>query len=85
MIQLLDTYAIALSLLVGAVGFGMTFFFNTKTSEWGPQEIVYPALAMVSANDENTTASLFYFTLHHIPLWTSWELDTDSCGLFQPL
>lgn len=47
MVRIFDPYAIALSVLVGGVGFGMTFFFNTRVSSWGVQEIAYPALAMV--------------------------------------
>lgn len=50
MIRVFDPYAIALSLLVGGVGFGMTFYFNTRVSAWGSEEIAYPALAMVSRN-----------------------------------
>lgn len=46
--KFLDTYAMALSILVGGVGFGMTYFFNTNFSEWGAQEMAYPAMAMVS-------------------------------------
>lgn len=47
MMRLIDPYAVALSMLVGSVGFGMTYFFNTNFATWGMQEIAYPALAMV--------------------------------------
>lgn len=47
MVRLVDPYAVALSLLVGGVGFGMTYFFNTNWAEWRMQEIGYPAMAMV--------------------------------------
>lgn len=49
MVKFLDMYAMALSILVGGVGFGMTYFFNTNVSEWGAEEMAYPAMAMVSA------------------------------------
>lgn len=45
--RVFDPYAMALSFLVGGVGFGMTFFFNTNVQGWGMHEIAYPALAMV--------------------------------------
>lgn len=48
MIRVFDPYALALSCLVGGVGFGMTFFFNTNVAEWGADEIAYPSMAMVS-------------------------------------
>lgn len=51
LVRILDPYAIALSLLVGLVGFGMNFFFNTDISTWGMNEIGYPAMAMVSTHD----------------------------------
>ncbi|CAM9793423.1 unnamed protein product [Pylaiella littoralis] len=47
MFRIFDPYAMAISFLVGGVGFGMTFFFNTAVSEWGAQEILYPAMAMI--------------------------------------
>lgn len=46
--RIFDPYAMALSFLVGGVGFGMTFFFNTNVEGWGMHEIGYPAMAMVS-------------------------------------
>lgn len=52
MIRVFDPYAVALSLLVGGVGFGMTYYFNTRVSAWGSEEIAYPALAMVSRRVE---------------------------------
>lgn len=48
MFRIFDPYAMALSLLVGGVGFCTTFYFNTETSEWGKDEIAYPMMAMVS-------------------------------------
>lgn len=51
LVRIFDPYAIALSLLVGLVGFGMNFFFNTNISSWGMNEIGYPAMAMVSTHD----------------------------------
>lgn len=45
--RVFDPYAMALSFLVGGVGFGMTFFFNTNVQGWGMHEIGYPAMAMV--------------------------------------
>lgn len=47
MMRFIDPYAVALSMLIGSVGFGMTYFFNTNFSTWGMQEIGYPAMAMV--------------------------------------
>lgn len=47
MLRIFDPYAMALSFLVGGVGFGMTFFFNDNVSNWGMEEIAYPAMAMV--------------------------------------
>ncbi|CAM9569717.1 unnamed protein product, partial [Choristocarpus tenellus] len=47
MIRLLDPYAFSLSLLVGMVGFGMNFFFNTNVSTWRINEIGYPLAGMV--------------------------------------
>lgn len=47
--RVFDPYALALSFLVGGVGFGMTFFFNTNVYSWRMQEIGYPAMAMVSS------------------------------------
>lgn len=48
MFRIIDPYAIALSLLVGSVGFGMTYWFNTNLFSWGTAEIGYPGMAMVS-------------------------------------
>lgn len=48
LVRIFDPYAMALSFLVGGVGFGMTFFFNTNVPGWGMHEIGYPAMAMVS-------------------------------------
>ncbi|CAM9270114.1 unnamed protein product [Ectocarpus fasciculatus] len=47
MFRIFDPYALALSLLVGGVGFCTTFYFNTETSEWGKDEIAYPMMAMI--------------------------------------
>ncbi|CAM9204953.1 unnamed protein product [Hapterophycus canaliculatus] len=47
MFRIFDPYATALCLLVGGVGFGMTYFFNTNVAEWGAEEIVYPTMAMI--------------------------------------
>ncbi|CAM9106210.1 unnamed protein product [Discosporangium mesarthrocarpum] len=47
MVNPFDPYALALSLLVGLVGFGMTFFFNTSIEEWTIKEIGYPLAGMV--------------------------------------
>lgn len=49
MVRLIDPFALAMSVLVGCVGFGMTFYFNTNMSSWGMEEIAYPAAAMVRA------------------------------------
>lgn len=48
LVRIFDPYAMALSFLVGGVGFGMTFFFNTNVPGWGMHEVGFPAMAMVS-------------------------------------
>lgn len=55
MFRIFDPYASVLCLLVGGVGFGMTFFFNTNVAEWGAEEIVYPTMAMVSSGIRSHT------------------------------
>lgn len=47
MFRLFDPYAMAMCVLVGGVGFGITYYINTSVNEWGAEEIVYPLMAMV--------------------------------------
>ncbi len=56
MFRIFDPYAMVMCLLVGGVGFGMTYYFHTDLSEWGKEEIAYPTLAMVRALNETRYA-----------------------------